>query len=212
MRHLTLFRFAILFLSASATAADEDYKPGPDAMPKKGVPTGKVTQHEWTSQIFPGTVRDYWVYVPEQYDGKTPAAVLICQDGNGFVRENGPFRAPTVLDNLIHAGDIPVTIGIFINPGVVPPAKEGQQPRKNRSFEYDTLSDQYARFCWKKSSRKLGRITSSPVTPPTASFVETARAGSALSRRPGSDPTPFAKSSVTLAVSRTFGAGMFTRR
>ncbi len=135
-----------LSLSLSAFAADEDYKPGTDAMPKDGVPKGKLSQREWTSEIFPGTVRDYWVYVPAQYDGKTPAAVLICQDGGGFVRENGPFRAPTVLDNLIHAGDIPVTIGIFINPGVIPPAKAGQQARKNRSFEYDTLSDQYARF------------------------------------------------------------------
>ncbi len=129
-----------------AFAADEDYVPGPDAMKKEGVPSGELTQHSWSSDVFPGTVRDYWVYVPAQYDETTPAALLICQDGIGFVREKGPFRAPTVLDNLIHAGDIPATIGIFINPGVVPATKEGQQPRKNRSFEYDTLSDQYARF------------------------------------------------------------------
>src|SRR6056300_216611 len=105
MRHSTAHAFAylILSLSLSAFAADEDYKPGPDAMPKDGAPKGKGSQHKWTSEIFPGTVRGYWVYVPAQYDGKTPAAVLICQDGGGFVRENGPFRAPTVLDNLIHA-------------------------------------------------------------------------------------------------------------
>ncbi|MCH1410303.1 MAG: esterase family protein, partial [Verrucomicrobiales bacterium] len=146
-----------LSLSLSAFAADEDYKPGTDAMPKDGVPKGKLSQREWTSEIFRGTVRDYWVYVPAQYDGKTPAAVLICQDGGGFVRENGPFRAPTVLDNLIHAGDIPVTIGIFINPGVIPPAKAGQQARKNRSFEYDTLSDQYARFLLEEILPEVGK-------------------------------------------------------
>ena len=159
MRYSTVPALAclIMSLSLSAFAADEDYKPGPDAMPKDGVPKGKVSQREWTSEIFPGTVRDYWVYVPAQYDGKTPAAVLICQDGGGFVRENGPFRVPTVLDNLIHAGDIPVTIGIFINPGVVPPAKAGQQARKNRSFEYDTLSDQYARFLLKEILPKVGK-------------------------------------------------------
>ena len=138
----------LLTITAPALYAIDDYQPGPDSMPKEGVPKGKVTQHTHSSKIFPGTVRDYWVYVPAQYDASTPAAVLICQDGGGFVRENGSFRAPTVLDNLIHAGDMPVTVGIFINPGVVPPAegKPDTQPRKNRSFEYDTLSDQYSRF------------------------------------------------------------------
>jgi len=139
---------ALLASTASSLPAIDDYQPGPDAMPKENVPKGKITQHSHSSEIFPGTVRDYWVYVPTQYDGSTPAAVLVCQDGAGFVKEKGSFRAPTVLDNLIHAGDIPVTVGIFVNPGVVPPeaGKPDAQPRKNRSFEYDTLSDQYARF------------------------------------------------------------------
>ncbi len=146
---LKKFLLTILLAStSSALLAIDDYQPGADAMPKEGVPKGKVTQHSHSSEIFPGTERDYWVYVPAQYDGSKPAAVLICQDGAGFVNEKGAFRAPTVLDNLIHAGDIPVTIGIFINPGVVPAdaGKPDAQPRKNRSFEYDTLSDQYARF------------------------------------------------------------------
>ena len=140
-------------------SAVDDYQPGPDSMPKEGVPRGKVTQHSHSSKIFPGTVRDYWVYVPVQCDGSTPAAVLVCQDGGGFVRENGAFRAPTVLDNLIHAGDIPITVGIFINPGVVPPAegKPNAQPRRNRSFEYDTLSDQYARFLIEEILPKVSR-------------------------------------------------------
>ncbi|MFT5471163.1 MAG: enterochelin esterase-like enzyme [Verrucomicrobiales bacterium] len=133
-------------LVGAAFAQDEQYEKGPDSMPKDGVPKGEVTKHTWESKIFAGTVRDYWIYVPKQYDGSKPAAVFIAQDGGGFVREGGAFDAPVVLDNLIHAGEIPVTIGIFINPGVVPPAKEGQQPRKNRSFEYDSLGDQYARF------------------------------------------------------------------
>ncbi|MDA8908727.1 MAG: alpha/beta hydrolase-fold protein [Verrucomicrobiales bacterium] len=159
--------FLLLFTAflAPVHAADEDYTPGPDAMPKEEVPKGEVRQHTWTSEIFPGTIRDYWVYVPAQYDKEKPAALLVCQDGGGFVRENGAFRAPTVLDNLIHAGDIPVTIGIFINPGVVPAAKEGQEPRKNRSFEYDTLSDQYARFLLEEiipEVEKTYRLTDDP--------------------------------------------------
>lgn len=141
----------------SVNASDEDYSVGPDSLVKEGVPKGELTQLRWTSEIFPGTERDYWVYVPAQCDETKAAALLVCQDGGGFVREKGAFRAPTVLDNLIHAGEIPVTIGVFINPGVVPPAKEGQQPRKNRSFEYDTLSDQYARFLLEEILPEVGK-------------------------------------------------------
>ena len=144
----SLFSFFCLsaVLTQATFAADEDYQPGPDAQVKEGVPQGEVTQHQWSSKIFPGTERDYWIYVPAQYDGSKPVSLMVFQDGGGFVREKGAFRAPTVLDNLIHAGDIPPMIAIFINPGVVPAAKKDQQQRKNRSFEYDTLSDQYARF------------------------------------------------------------------
>mgnify|MGYP003638396949 CR=1 FL=1 len=144
MKNLTIILSAgMLLLCGWATA---DYQKGPDSMPKDGVPKGTVTQHQWSSQIFPGTVRDYWVYVPKQYEKGTPTALFIAQDGGGFVRENGAFNAPIVFDNLIHEGAIPPTIGIFINPGVVPAANADQAPRKNRSFEYDSLGDQYARF------------------------------------------------------------------
>ena len=141
----------------SLPAQDENYQKGPDSLSKDGVPKGVLTQHEWSSTIFTGTVRDFWVYVPAQYDASKPAAVLIAQDGGGFVREKGAFNAPVVLDNLIHEGAIPVTIGIFINPGVLPPAQKNQQPRKNRSFEYDTLSDQYARFLLEEILPEVGK-------------------------------------------------------
>jgi enterochelin esterase-like enzyme len=130
--------------------AADDYKHGPDSMEQPDVPKGKVTQHTWTSTIFPGTVRDYWVYVPAQYDPKTPACVMVFQDGGGYVNRTGDFRVPTVFDNLIHKKEMPVTIGIFINPGRVPAAGKDQKARENRSFEYDTPSDQYARFLEKE--------------------------------------------------------------
>ncbi len=98
-------------------AADEPYKLGPDSQRQEGVPQGKVTNHEWKSQVFPGTVREYFVYVPAQYDGSKPAAVMVFQDGHNYVNEKGEFRVPIVFDNLIHQGEMPVTIGIFINPG-----------------------------------------------------------------------------------------------
>lgn len=140
--------FAGLFCFGTMTIeAADDYSLGPDSQRHEGVPRGMVSQHRWTSeQVFPGTQRDYWLYVPAQYDDAKPAALMVFQDGQWYADENGQFRVPTVFDNLIHAGDMPPTIGLFINPGVVPPVKEGAEPRNNRSFEYDTLSDQYATF------------------------------------------------------------------
>jgi enterochelin esterase family protein len=128
--------------------AEEPYQPGPDSTRQGGVPQGAVTQHRWTeSRVFPGTVRDYWVYVPAQYDANgEPACVMVFQDGRTYVNENGDFRTTIVFDNLIHQGAMPVTIGIFINPGEIPPVATGGLPRRNRSFEYDSLGDQYSRF------------------------------------------------------------------
>ena len=140
-----LLSFLIAALSAAAPA--EDYTHGPDSLPQEGVPKGAVTQHTWSeSKAYPGTVRDYWVYVPAQYDAATPASVMVFQDGEWYVDTERDFRVPVVFDNLIHRGAMPVTIGIFINPGVIPPAGGQGEPVKNRSVEYDTLSDAYARF------------------------------------------------------------------
>jgi len=115
----------------------EAYTTPPENKPRADVPKGKVTQMpEWKSNVFGGTVRDWWVYVPAQYTPDKPAAVMIFQDGGGVVG-----WVPTCFDNMIASGEIPVTVGIFINPG-----KFAADGRNNRSFEYDTLSDQYARF------------------------------------------------------------------
>jgi enterochelin esterase family protein len=122
----------------------EFYNPSPDSLPHEGVPRGTVTKYQWKSKIFAGTVRDYQVYVPAQYDPKgPPACVMVFQDGSNYLRD--PFRTATVFDNLIHRKEIPVLISIFIDPGVIP-GKDGGKTVRNRSVEYDTLSNQYARF------------------------------------------------------------------
>ena len=136
---------AVVLLRPAAAA--EPYELGPDAKVQPGVPQGEIYPGRWvSSKVYPGTQRDYWIYVPKQYDGSEPACVMIFQDGRGYVDKQGPSPVPIVFDNLIHKQEMPVTIGIFINPGTIPPSEPGQAPRRNRSFEYDTLSDQYARF------------------------------------------------------------------
>jgi enterochelin esterase family protein len=127
--------------------AAEDYKLSPDSFPKEGVPQGEVTKYAFTnSAVYPGTVRNYWVYVPKQYDPAKPAALMVFQDGGSYVNTNGQYRAPTVFDNLIAKKEMPVTIGVFVNPGVIPATEEGKRDRSNRSFEYDSLGDAYAKF------------------------------------------------------------------
>jgi enterochelin esterase-like enzyme len=142
--------FALLLAySSSLLAAPEDdvYQLGNDSKPQANVPQGKVSQHEWKeSKIYPATQRDYWVYVPAQYDAAKPAALMVFMDGKGFVDPKGNFNAPTVFDNLIHAGAMPVTIGLFINPGAYPATDPKAKPRSNRSFEYDSLGNKYAQF------------------------------------------------------------------
>ncbi len=141
-----LFGWGALPVGPGTLQAADDYQLGANSQRQEGVPQGTVTKHHWESTIFPDTQRDYWVYVPAQYDPNRPACVMVFQDGGNYVRDDGQFRVPVVFDNLIHQGKMPVTIGVFINPGVVPAAQAGQEPRKNRSFEYDTLSGQYAEF------------------------------------------------------------------
>jgi enterochelin esterase family protein len=137
---------AILFAAVTALAQTpaENYPVHPDTLSQPGVPKGKVAkQPDWISKIFPGTTRPWWIYVPAQYKPEDPpAAVMVFQDGGTYVQ--APLNVQLVFDNLIHRGDMPITVGLFISPGHNPNA--AGRPANNRSFEYDTLSVQYVRF------------------------------------------------------------------
>src|SRR6266699_3933853 len=129
-----------LVLAAFGAQAADDYKLGPDSQFKAEAPHGRVERFQFTnSTVFPGTVRDGGVYIPAQYDPSKPAALMVFQDGMGYLNTNGGWRVPLVFDNLIAAKEMPVTIAIFLNPGSL----AGQS---NRSFEDDSLGDAYAKF------------------------------------------------------------------
>ncbi len=138
------------------------YPLGPDSERQEGVPKGTVTKWTWKSNVFARTERECHTYVPAQYDKEKPAAVMVFQDGNSYVDEKRDFRVPIVFDNLIHKKKMPVTIGIFLQPGLFPPEKEGAKPPSNRSFEYDTLSDQYARFVIDEILPEVGKTYNLP--------------------------------------------------
>lgn len=145
-RHILLM--IVWLVTAAALQAAEPLNPNqPDRQVQPGVPQGTVTSGVFAeSQIFPGTRREFSVYVPAQYKADKPASLMVFMDGSGYAKTDGAYRVPVVFDNLIHQQAMPVTIAVFVNPGTVPPTKPGGAARSNRSFEYDSLGDRYARF------------------------------------------------------------------
>lgn len=148
MKRMISPRLSTIFLTAALAvgvslpvAAQTKYPLTADSRPQPGVPKGEVLHFTLEkSWIFPGTFRDYWVYVPAQYTPEKPACVYVNQDGIGW-------NAPVVFDNLIAKGEMPVTIGVFVNHGRVRALDEKTAlDRFNRSLEYDGLGGQYARF------------------------------------------------------------------
>ena len=135
----------------AAPNPNSQYRIGPDSLPQDGVPKGEIRgPFTLPSKVYPGTQHTYWVYVPAQYDSAVPASLMIFQDGQAFKAEDGDLRAQNVMDNLIYRREIPVMIGVFINPGRTPEQPE-PNPREwgdrttNRPTEYNTPDDKYAK-------------------------------------------------------------------
>lgn len=120
-----------------ATEFPVTYAYGPDSSPQPGIPSGVIHEQEWNeSSIFPGTTRRYWIYVPATYKPSEPTPLMVFQDGLLYLDPDGAFRTGIVMDNLIHRGEMPTTVCVFVNPG---------EP-DNRNVEYDPFDDTYATF------------------------------------------------------------------
>jgi len=149
---LAALTIAVASTSAIAAPTDDVYSLGPDSMAHDGTPHGKVVGPlTLASTVYPNTTRNYWVYVPAQYDAKTPASLMIFFDGHTFVNVNGEFRIPNVFDNLIYRREMPVTLAVFINPGHTPEQPESTDSVwgdgvNNRALEYNALDDKYSRL------------------------------------------------------------------
>ena len=135
---------------------------GPLAYLAPGTPSGKLSEKiVHTSRIYDGMKSEYWIYVPAQYDPKTPAALMVFQDGGGFTDRNGNVPILNMIDNLIAQKKIPVMVCVFINPGDISDSPgtptynfvKAHSDRWHRTLKdamrstlYDTVSDRYARF------------------------------------------------------------------
>ena len=141
MKQFLFFICLLVQISLFGQTDVEQYPVDSASIPHAGVPRGEILKFTFEqSKIFPGTWREYWVYIPVQYQPDKPACVFVCQDGIQWM-------APTVFDNLIYNNEMPVTIGVFVTPGkVLADSGVNAQTRFNRSFEYDGLGDNYARF------------------------------------------------------------------
>jgi sugar lactone lactonase YvrE/enterochelin esterase-like enzyme len=130
-------RLVAVLLAALATGAfpGEGWGAKPEDVPKGVVKSSSFSK----SLIFPGTVRSVSVFVPAQYDGSKPACVYVKTDGY-----NPGEKA--LLETLIAAKEMPVTIGVFVAPGNVPATVNGTLGRRNRCFEYDGMGDNNVRF------------------------------------------------------------------
>lgn len=154
MRRVLLSGIAVAAVVAAQPPApnpDSQYRLGPDSLLQEGVPKGEIKgPFTLPCQVYPGTQHTYWVYVPAQYDPAVPTALMVYQDGQAFKDEKGDMRAQNVMDNLIYRREIPVMLGVFINPGRRPDQPE-PTPRDwgdrntNRPTEYNSLDDKYAR-------------------------------------------------------------------
>lgn len=122
---------------------DVIYEHGPDSFPQPGVESGMTSEFVVDdSLVFPGTTRRVWVHVPRGCDPASPSNVMVFNDGWWYFDPEGEVRSGIVLDNLVHSGEIPPTVGVFVDPGT----RERAGEPKQRNIEYDAFDERYAAF------------------------------------------------------------------
>lgn len=97
-----------------------------------------IHRHFNKSTVYPDTKREYWIYIPADYDSEKPPCLYVAMDGISY-------NAPDILDSLISTGNIPPMIGVFVTAGTFFD-ENGEVLRFNRSNEYDKLNDTFSRF------------------------------------------------------------------
>lgn len=157
--HVEIPEPGAVWMPSPDPAAWGNYPYGTDSVVHASVPQGSLEQFVHKSEVFTNTLRRVSIYAPAQYDPKTPACLMVFQDGvrQYSVREDqrnmgntAEYRVPTVIDNLTARKELPVIISVFIDPGSTVVGDTGRPRADNRSFEYDSVSDLYYQFLQKE--------------------------------------------------------------
>jgi enterochelin esterase-like enzyme len=208
--------FSALFaLSAFAAPTDDVYLLGPDSALHEGVPRGQIIGPlTLASDVFTNTARHYWIYVPAQYDRTKPACLMIFQDGHAFLNTNGDYRVPYVFDNLIYRREMPVTIGVFINPGHTPEQPESTATNwgdgiNGRATEYNELNDNYAKLIVNELLPALEKDYNLSKNPDDRAIAGASSGAICAFTVAWHRPDQFHKVISTSGVSPTFAAGTF---
>ncbi len=136
------------------------YEYGPDSFRRLGVTPGKTLEIDLpASALFPGTTRRVWVHIPAGVYPAAPSPFVVYQDGWLNLNPEGDVRAGVVLDNLVHAGEIPPMVGVFVDPGVFPGVND-PDARKNRNAEYDAFDAFDARYVTFLTEEIIPEVTS----------------------------------------------------
>ena len=136
-------------MRALDTPGDRSYHPCAEAYPRPGAPSGRVKSYSAWDQatVFAGTRRDLWIYTPPAFEAVADEpALIVFNDGGGYLDRDGAVRAAAVLDTLANAGEIAPTVAVFVNPGALADDADPEAAMAQRSVEYDTVDDRYATF------------------------------------------------------------------
>lgn len=206
---------AALALNAGAAPTDDVYLLGPDSMSHSNAPHGKVVGPLTLARnIFTNTTRNYWIYVPVQYDPSNAACLMIFQDGHTYVNTNGEWRVPNAFDNLIYRREMRVTLAVFIHPGHTPWQLESTDTNwgdgaNGRATEYNELNDHYARLILDELLPALEKDYDFSKNPGGRAIAGTSSGAICAFTVAWQRPDQSTRSSAPSAVSPTFAAATF---
>ena len=146
---------------------------------------------------------------PSVLRGVHPGAIRRIQAGLRLCPTDGFNPAEkTLLEAMIAAKEMPVTIGVFVAPGDLPPTVNNTMGRRNRCYEYDGVSDNKVRFLVEELLPFVAKKFNLKLSTAAMTVASPAAAAAALrpSRPRGSGPTPSAASMPTAAASSLFAA------
>ena len=141
-------------IDALDTPGDAMYWPCAEAHTEADATSSVSFFPDWrSSAVYPDTLRNLWIVTPHDLGADASPALLIFNDGAGYLREDGAIRAQRVLDSLNSDGSIGPVVGVFISPGrpldVAPSASPWDMnldplAQRQRSVEYDSMTNRYA--------------------------------------------------------------------